>query len=427
MIFFLHLLWRHVRQYPTRALAAVVVLTAASTIMLTLLGLGVALRFRLGDYLTELFPEEQLRLEARRANLGYIALENNPITPEKVAELKSLPGVNQVWSVEPLRFPIYATGSILGQELASDAVVHGVPRALVADSLPPDAPWRMPDDPDAPCPVIVSSYFLDLYNLGLARSSGLPALSPSALVGRDFTFVMGESVLGLGLASDVTPVQVRAKVVGLSKQPGMLGLAIPADIARAYNHKFAPGTPETYAQVVVQTARDADRQAILARAGEMGLQLAGGELLGEQLKFGVRLTGWAVIALALAIFALGMLTFYLLFTMIFHARRQDLIALRTLGLTPAQAVGLALGEVILLAATAVALALAATAGLAAWAGATMARWTEHLSWLPEDLLRPQPGWLLAGAALILGVTLLLATPMLRWVVTVRPAAVIRDR
>jgi hypothetical protein len=272
---------------------------------------------------------------------------------------------------------------------------------------------------------VASQYFLDLYNMGLARASNLPLLSPQLVLGRHVTLYLGESNLGLGASAQPSRA-VRARVAGLSAQPALLGLALPADAVAAFNREYLPGKPRQYVQMVALLDKGADRKAVLAEASKLGLMPGGGDIFGQQIVLAVRAAGWVLIALALGIFALGMMTFYMLYMMIFHARRIDLVRLRALGLTPAQAAGLALGEVGGLAAASVALA----AGIQAWGMGALARLaqplTESLTMLPPDLFVPAWGWLGAAALFIFIAALIPALPMLIWIARIEPARVIRD-
>jgi hypothetical protein len=297
---------------------------------------------------------------------------------------------------------------------------------LVADALAEGQKWSWGiADGDAPCPVVVSRYWLDLYNMGMARAGGLPLLTPQAAVGRRFELVLGESVVGLAATEE--PVRrLELQVVGLSAQPGLLGLVLPLEVVRGLNARYAPGRQRQYVELVAQLKPGADRDSFLSAAGELGLRPSREEALGTRIKTAARLVGWSLIGLALAVFALGLATFYLLFAMIFHSRRLDLVRLRTLGLTPAQSLALALAEVAVLSGAAI--VLAATANLAL--GHALERAAEPLlqrvATLPEGLLAFSPVWMALFAALILVASLLPALPMLRWVVRVQPGHVIRD-
>jgi hypothetical protein len=429
MRIYLHLLRRHLMQHPGRAALGLLVLTFAAILMLALAGAGAALRFRLGAHLTELFPEERLTLEAGRLSIGPLALESRPIGDATLEAVRERAEVRTAWPVEPVRIPLRIEGTLFGEEYTSDAVVYGVPRELVADALAPGRSWTAPppnqDGTPASLPVVVSSYFLDIYNLGLARANGLPLLSPAAVIGRKARLVLGESATGLTMRS-MEPVVLPCHVAGLTSRPSLLGLALPAEVVRRWNQTYAPSAEPAYVQLVVDLAKGADREAFLNWAGGLGLRLTGGDASATQLKQGVRAAGWGLIALAVAIFALGMLTFYLLFAMTFHARRLDLIRLRAMGLSPGGAVALALGEVAVVAVAAVALAGGAVALAGRSLAALLASTLEQFTWFPAAIFAPAPGWLLAVSTLILALTLLPALPMLRWVVRVEPAHVIRD-
>lgn len=425
MRFFLYLLWRHLRQYPGRALAALLVLTLASTMMLTLAGVGAALRFRVGAVLDDLFPEERVRLEARRGELGPIAVETRPITPETVDAVGRLAGVRAVHPVEPVRFPIRAQGDFFGTTISSDAIVHGLPRELVDDAIDPGEPWAEPADPARPLPVVASTYFLDLYNLGLARAGGLPLLSPSAVIGRHFILVLGESTVGI-FHSDREPTVLRCRLAGFSSGPALLGIALPAEVVRKYNRLYTGREEPTYVQMVVTLEGGAERATFLEAAGELGLRPGSEEAVGEDLKTAVRAGGWIMFALALGAFLMGLLTFYSLFAMVLHARRLDLIRLRALGLGPPAALGLAVGEVGVLALIGVAVAGAINLAATSWLDAYSRELLQRFPSLPPDLFHPAPGWLALALGVILACTILPLTPMLRWVLRVEPADIIRD-
>ena len=425
MRYLAHLLVRHLRQYPGRALTALAVLMAASILMLTLAGAGAALRFRVGNYLARIFPEQQIWLEAGRASLGPIALEPHPITDETIAAVTQRPEVAQVWPVEPLRVPVAVSGNLFGQEITSDAVIHGVGRPLVDDALDENMSWGAPSDPNAPYPIVVSRYFLDLYNLGMARASGLPLLSENLVLGKHITIYLGSST-ALELPAGRPQRTVRGVVAGFTSQPGLLALEMPADVVRGFNHEFLPKSAPQYVKLSVQLKKGADRDAFIEAIAQLGLIVPGSDLLAGQIKRSVRLAGWTLMALAGGVFALGMLTFYTLFTMIFHARRLDLVRLRALGLSPAEAVALALGEVGAIALTAVVLATVTVGFLNQWVAARLQAMAALTNTLPPELFQTSWGWLILAGLLILLVTAAPALPVLRWIVKVEPAQVIRD-
>ena len=425
MRFFPHLLARHLFQHPGRALSAILVLAVAAALMLALASAGAAVRFRLGDRLEQMFPEERLVLEPGRASFGPIAVEPAAIDDATIAKLEERPELLRVYPIEPVRFPVRAEGELFGNVISSDAIIHGVPRALVEDALATGTRWAAPDAAGKPWPIVVSTYFLDLYNLGMARAGGLPLISPEFVVGKHFRLYLGESYTGLGATSQ--PVKfIDLEIKGLTEQPGLLGLAMPIEVVAGLNRAYAPTKPRQYVQLVVDLEAGADRAGFLKFAAGLMLRPSRQQVLGEQLKTGVRAAGWGLIGLALAVFLLGLLTFYLLFAMIFHARRADLLRLRALGLAPASAAALALGEVLALAAAAMAIAVSADLLLSRWAERAAVPLIERISVLPPDLLALSLPWVFGASAFILAAALLPALPMLWSVARVEPGRAIRD-
>ncbi len=405
-------------------MAALAVLALAASLMLALASAGATLQFRLGPWLAEIFPAERVRLEPGRANVGPLQIEGRPITDATIASLRELPRVTAVYPIEAVRFPVRIEGQLFGEVLYSDVVIHGVPRELVEDAIAPTTRWAIPQGAE-PWPVVASSYFLDLYNMGLARAAGLPLISPSNIIGRKFRVYFGESSIGLGRTAERVRF-IDASVAGLTSQPALLGLAMPADVVSNLNRIYAPNQPTIYVQVVAQLEPAADRDAFFAQARTLGLHPSRQELLGSQLKLAVRFAGWGLFGLALAVLALGLLNFYQFFTLSFHARRVDLVRLRALGMTPRAAALLAVAEVAVVAVAALALALALNYALTLALADRITPLLERLATLPAGLFDPSPLWLALAALAILAAALLPALPMLRTAARAPMGDVIRD-
>ena len=425
MRFFAHLLLRHLRQYPGRALAAVVVLGVAAALMLLLAGMAAMLNFRVGGYLAELFPEERMRLEALRRSIGPVAFESNPITQSTLDMVRARPDVAHVWPIESVRFPIRVEANILGNMISTDAIIQGAPRVLVEDAISTRTLWHSPTEPGRPYPVVLSRYLLDMYNMGYARSTGLPMLEPAAIVGKGVDIFLNESTIGLQFPGQSSR-SIRAVLVGFSSNPALMGIVLPDDAVAAFNREFLPGSQTQYVQLLVDLKREADRPAILAELEKHSLTQAGGDVFADKLKRGVRTAAGVLTLLAAAVILLGMLTFYTLFSMIFHARRLDLMRLRALGMSARAGVALAMAEVLILAGLAVAGAAALIAFLERGLIARLTDLVQQFASLPPGLLQPAGAMLWVAAAAILFCALLPALPMLAWVVRTEPANVIRD-
>ncbi len=166
------------------------------------LGLGASIGVWRGlrPALEKLFPERKLIVRPPALRLSLVKVETQRITDDTLERLRVLPGVGRVDPQMPATFPLHAEGKFgpMPEPIVTEIVVHGVPRDLVADSIPESESFEWTLEEVRPCPVVVSSYFLDLYNLGISESNRLPKLNESALRGKTFTLVLGESVIATG-------------------------------------------------------------------------------------------------------------------------------------------------------------------------------------------------------------------------------------
>lgn len=426
MTYVARLLRAHVLQYPGRAASGLLVLTVASTLMMMLSSASAALQFRLNNHLRQIYPEERLHLEASRLGVGMIALESRSITESTLTRIREQEATKQVLPIEPLRVPAMASGRFFGETITSDVVIHGVPRPLVEDALDRDQRWSAPDAEGGVYPVVASMHFVDLYNIGLARAASMPLLNPQKIIGRRFTIVLGRSVVGLGSREQASQT-IECELVGLTRKSGSLAMMMPQSVIRALNRNRAPNQPAIYVRLVVDLKPGADQESFLKTAQQLGLQLSSGDLVSKRLKTGVNIAAWGLLGLAASVLVLGLMVFYVMFAMTFHSRRDDLVRLKALGMSPAGTFVLATGEVGVLVFPAVGFALVATLGTArALHQAFEETLVENSALLPNTLFQPSVGWLLLTAACIVMLTLAPALPMLRATLKREPGEAIRD-
>lgn len=197
------------------------------------------LRTEVRPHLEALFPEERLIVRAGSKDVAIFRVETARLGEADIDALHAHPAVTRVMPQMPAQFPIMA-GVNMGTidfALETDIVIHGVPRELIARDLEEDVPFEWRPDSLRPVPVAVSSYFLDLYNMGIAESGKLPKLSRAAAIGLRFEITLGESTLGL--SSEQTPRTVDAEIVGLTSDPVLAGVAVPIEAVRAWNEEYA--------------------------------------------------------------------------------------------------------------------------------------------------------------------------------------------
>jgi hypothetical protein len=213
-------------------------------------------------------------------DVAFLRLETGRLDAAAVQRLLALDGVEAVYPQAPVQFPISAEGGIGGMTYASDIVVHGAPAGLIARELGDPARFAWNPRSGEPVPVAASAYFLDLYNIGLAESAGLPKLARSAAIGRTFELILGQSSVGLGSAG--TPRRVQARIVALVADPNLVGMVAPLDVVEAWNREFAPRKPQTYTRVHVDAASAMEVPALRAAIEAQGFTVtAAGERLDQ--------------------------------------------------------------------------------------------------------------------------------------------------
>lgn len=359
----LWLVRREVAAQPGRA--ALIVASAGMAIAIATFALGVAvsLQREVEPRISALFPERRVIAKARSTDVAFVRLGTGRIPAAQVDAARAMPEAERVMAQRGATFPVSARFAIPGTDsmFATDVILHGVPKELIeADLLVPAMPFDLPASTRQPVPVLLSAFFLDLYNLGLADSMGMPKLSPFAAIGREFELALGESSVGLA-ESKATPRTVTCRIVGLTPHPSLIGLVAPEEALLAWNAEFGPAAAARDASALHIDARTAgDVPAVVAQLGAMGLDAKAQGDVAERHR--------AALASARLGLALGALVTLLLAavgvgatSMAAFRERQPVLALhRATGLGARGALGLVAGQ---------SAALAAMAALVGGAGA----------------------------------------------------------
>jgi hypothetical protein len=345
--------------------AALIVASAGAAIAIAAFALGVAvyLHREVGPRISQLFPERRVIAKARSTDVAFVRLGTGRIPAAQVEAARAIPEAERVLVQRGATFPVSARFGIPGTDsvFGTDVILHGAPRDLIApDLLVPGMAFALPAGPRQPVPVLLSAFFLDLYNLGLADSMGMPKLSPFAAIGREFELALGESSVGLA-ESRATPRTVTCRIVGLTPHPSLIGLVAPEEALLAWNAEFGPPAAAQDASALHIDARTAgDVPAVMERLAAMGLDAKAQSDVAERHR--------AALASARLGLALGALVTLLLAavgvgatSMAAFRERQPVLALhRATGLSPRAALGLVAAQ---------SAALAMLAALAGGAGA----------------------------------------------------------
>lgn len=334
----------------------------ALSVFFLVLGLGAvrAVSEALRPTLEKLFPERKVLVAPKALEVAFVKVNAKRIDDDALARIRALPGVAAAHGHMPIQFPIHAVGKLgpMAGELATEIVVHGVDRALVADGLPETEPFDWTLDPNGglppgepPVPVVVSAYFLDLYNAGLAETNGLPQLTEKALFGRRFRLVLGESTFRA--ARGERRREVECRVVGLTRDPQLAGVAVPLSAVRSFNRWWRNGEDRAeFTLLQVETISAGVIDAVSGEIGKMGFGVRHPGAAFERWRWAAR-AGLALLGgfgAALLLLALGNVAST--FALVLSERRGELGLLRALGATRGRIRALLLVETIWIAASA---------------------------------------------------------------------------
>lgn len=378
-------------------------------------------------HLERIFPRDRLLVRPATADLLFLRLDTGAITAERAERVGELEGVVAVHPQLAAQFPVSAEIPLPGLEegFVTELVLHGIPSTLVGDDLPGGARFEWDADEGEPVPVVVSAYFLDLYNMGMAEASRLPKLSPSAVIGREFQLVLGESVVTYDRVPGAR--RQRARVVGLAHDPALMGVSVPIEALRSWNRELASDRRSVYSLLHVDLEEGADPDAALEAIRGVGLR---GETRAESmgpLRRALDTVQWLFAGLVGATVLLAAVGILATLSLLARERRARIGVMRATGL-PRGALALLLGtELLVVALVASVVAMALTAGCVTFLAQAVEGAGLEIAALPGDPFRVR--WEV-GVMIFGGAAALLLVPgfwMLRRALFGEPAALVTQR
>jgi len=421
---------RNLRRRRGRTVTAIAAIAIAVGIFHLMAALALALRSEVLTRIEKIFPERTLIVRTRSIELGPLAfsagLLTARVTPERAKRIAELPAVESVWPQLPLTVPALAVGTLAGYQGQTDIVAYGVPGEMVQSEVVGRRGFTYADPATSTMPVLVSRYFLDLFNLGLAEGQGLPKLTESGVIGRRFYVLLGASLL----QTDVKPESVRkveCEIVGLTQNPSLLGATVPIEYVRQFNRWYhGAGNVENYAQLHVVLRSTENLEAVAKTLESWGLQVAGQRDTARRLRLAVNGAALIVLLFGLATLAMAAVNIVNTFALIMLERRGEIGLLRAMGATRRATLGLLLAESVLIGLTGGAVG----SGLA-WAASrlvnqALARWLPPFSLTPDHWLDQRAGLFLFCVALAVLGSALATAPLLWRSVRRWPADLLRE-
>jgi len=292
------------------------ILIACITLSASLFGLAFAaimfLHAEIRPRLRAMFPESRVIVRPSSSDIFLFKLEGPKIGEPEFQALRAMPEIAKIYRQMPAAFPVSAEFSMesLGGGFVTDIIMFGVDRDLVAKNIV--IPGEFPPSPTdrEPVPALISEYFVDAYNLGLAESSGLPKLSRSALLGVEFDILLGESTIGLAPTA-AKPRTVRARIVGITPNPLLFGVMIPVETMAEFNRAFSAKAEGHYSVLHLDLASPEGAEAVRLKAESLKLRFeAQKDVLDRYLRIVTTLEGilWVGLATVLSLAAVGVFT-----------------------------------------------------------------------------------------------------------------------
>jgi ABC-type lipoprotein release transport system permease subunit len=355
---FLYLVKGYIFERRYRYVTTVFAIAVAMAVLYAVAALSLGIQKFVIPEMERMFPEKILIAKPRTADVNLMRLDVTAITDETIRKIQQVPGVERISPQVPLAFPVSAEGSIFGETIRTDVVVHGVSEWLVEQDVAPGETFRYSPNQDEPVPVLISQYFVDIYNLGLAQSGGLPQFNPQALTGRTFQLYLGEYMM-IQAPVPSKRRQVVCKVVGLSRNLSLLGITMPLRYVEEFNEWYfgKPPVPApihwrgsgryTAVHVFVRSLRDFD--AVGAELGKLGLRVESHRETLSRYRSALRLAMLILLALGLSILVVALSNLANLIGLIMIERRGDVGLLKALGATRKEIVGAFVGEVCVIA------------------------------------------------------------------------------
>ena len=294
------------------------------------------------------FPEKRLVVKPKTLELGPLKMNRTKLNAVIIDQIKDLEGVENVYPIQPINFPVRAEGTIFGQQIMTDIVVNGAPPQLVENSIAPGEKFSGSDyTPEKPAPVVISRYFLDLYNFGIAQSNNLPKFNESTAIGREFDLVLGESTIS-GLVHTKKSRRIRCRVVGFTPDVSLFGIILPLEIVKVLNSWYHGRVilDYTLAHVDLQDVQDAGK--VTASLQNLGLAVESHKELLDQFRFILNIISIVVIIFAVCLLIFTVVSFAQSESLSLMERKDELGLLHALGARRAVIMHLILGEKMLL-------------------------------------------------------------------------------
>ncbi len=198
---------------------------------------------------------------------------------------------------------------------------------------------------EAPIPVLVSPFILDVYNAFAATALGLRRLSGlEVLLGTEFSMLFGESYFVADERVDRRVVK-RCKAVGFTSKAMEFGATMPLPyVVRANAMLRGRDQSAQFTSVVVETVRNEDVPRVVDDARVLGLTLAPRSEEGRKVANLLLILTIVFAMVSLIILVISAINIMHTFLMLVSERRGEIAVYRSVGARLGDIQGMILGE-----------------------------------------------------------------------------------
>ncbi len=252
-------------------------LVSISVILYVLISLSEGIRTNIIDKYLQTIPVNEIQVSKKSFVMNIPFLNNfsfnsnAEITDTTLAQITAIAGVNKVYPLLNINFPVSILIELWGFQFNSDLAVTGISSELIeSDNLQLSRKFIYDMKKDANIPALVSYSIIDLYNSNFSEANKLPKISYKAIIGRHFTLTFGKSIQ---FASNNKEKKIRCEISGLSKRADLLGLTIPLETVKQLNKWYKPDYQPSYSSVILKTSAVKDMPIVSEKIRKMGFNV----------------------------------------------------------------------------------------------------------------------------------------------------------
>jgi hypothetical protein len=374
------------------------------------------------------FPPSMLLVKPRTLNVSVLSFTPGKLGSDSMAKIRAIPGIDSASPQASLKMPLHATGEVMGQSAATDAIVAGVDPAIVLADVDPRFRFGYDEQTSLPVPVVMPRYFLDMYNLAYADSMGLPKINESFAMGKEFTLHLGESFLtGDAGNAAMRKMDVPCRIVGLTSNPSLfVGALIPLGHAEALNRWYLGDRTETYNAVHVKVADLARVDEVTSRILDLGYSVESNRETLQKFHFVARTAAVVTGLFAAAVVAIAAAGIFNTFSLLMAQRRGEVGLLRAVGGTRRVVTWLFVAEIAAIGLVGGVIGAGASWALLAWADRRLLAALPSVPFLPDHLFSVSAPLAIACITGACALSILAALPVILRTTRTEPAVLISE-